>query len=116
MSKKNQYDVLPAIENKGLVYRAKISDGCTADALKQHLVEVERVTKKHLEQMANYEERDLLANTANGLTVVGPSSGEFNSIVTKAHNAAMAAIDAKLAELDAKLSELLAAVSQRPKK
>jgi hypothetical protein len=113
---KNKYDVQPSVENKGLIYRAKISEGCTASALKEHLAEIEKVTKAHLASMANYEDRDQLAKTQNGLPLVGPSSGDFNSVEVKAHNAAMAVIDARLAELDAKLAELIAAVSQRPKK
>jgi len=116
MSKNNKHDVRPGVENKGLVYRARISDGCTAGALKEHLAEVERLTKTHLAQLANYEERDQLAKTENGLLLIGPSSSDFNTVLAKAHNAAMAAIDAKLAELDAKLAELAEAVSQRPKK
>jgi hypothetical protein len=115
MSKNNKYDVRPTVENKGLVVRAKIGEGCTASALKEHLAEVERVTKAHLAQMANYEDRDLLTETQNGLTVVGPTSGEFNSMVAKAHNHAMAAIDSKLAELYSKIAELSAALKSAKK-
>jgi hypothetical protein len=110
MSKNNKYDVRPTVENKGLVVRAKIGEGCTADSLKEHLAEVERATKAHLAVMANYEERDQLAKTQNGFPVVGPNSGDFNTVLAKAHNSAMAVLDAKLAELDAKVAVVLAAL------
>jgi len=112
MSKNNKYDVRPAIENKGLVYRAKISDGCTADALKQHLAEVERATKAHLAVMANYEDRDIHAVTPSaGLVMVGPASGDSVTTFAKAYNASMAALDEKLAELDTKIAALAAALA-----
>jgi hypothetical protein len=112
---KSMYDVRPTVENKGLVVRAKIGKGCTASVLKEHLAEVERLTKAHLAVMANYEERDQLARTQNGLPVVGPSSGDANTVFAKTYNAAMAAIDAKLAELDAKIAELSAALKNAKK-
>jgi hypothetical protein len=107
---KNKYDVQPSTENKGLVYRAKISEGCTASALKEHLAEVERVTKAHLAVMADAENRDIhVVTTANGLVLVGPSSGELSFPFAKAFNASIAVLDAKIAELDAKLAALSAA-------
>ncbi len=113
MSEYKKHDVCPSVENKGLVYRAKISEGCTDSALKEHLAEVERVTNAHFAVMARYENGGQLAKTQNGLPIVGPSSGDFNSVVARAHNAAMAAIDAKLTAIDAKLAELVAAVAKR---
>jgi hypothetical protein len=106
--KLRMYDVQPSPENKGLIYRAKISEGCTEAALKEHLAEVERVTQKHLAVTADYERRDHIAETENGLPLVGPSSGDFNSAVARAHNYGMAVLSAKLSEIDRKIAELAA--------
>jgi hypothetical protein len=111
---KNKYDVRPSVENKGLVYRAKISDGCTPSALKEHIAEVERATTKHLAVMGDADKRDIHVTTDSGLVLIGPSCGDVVFPFARAYNASMAAIDAKLAELDAKLAELAAA--QSPKK
>jgi hypothetical protein len=116
MSEYNKYDVQPSVQNKGLILLATIGDGCTADALKEHLSAVDKATATHLASFVDLENRGHIAHTQSGLPLIGPSSGDANGVLAKAHNAAIAAIDAKLAEVDAKLAELAAAVSQRAKR
>jgi hypothetical protein len=107
-----KYDVLPSTENKGLTIRAPFADNPSKQGLEQHLVEVERETKKHLARMADYQTRDIHTVTPNvGLTLVGPSSPEGGSPTALAHNAAMAALDEKIAGLDTKLATVAAALA-----
>ena len=121
MSNHNKHDVLPTVENMGLIHRVQIADGCTRDALKKHQVEVEQVTSNHLAEMADYADRDVHMTTPNaGLVMIGPACGGFRTQTgdtvkmmpfIKAYNASMAALDAKLAELDAKTAALTAALA-----
>jgi hypothetical protein len=116
MRKPNKYDVQPSLENKGLLIRATITEGCPQSLLKEHLAQVEKITKTHLAQMASLEQRDLHAATRSGLVIIGPAYGDAASPLVMAFNASMAVIDAKLTEIDAKLAALSAALQDTKKK
>jgi hypothetical protein len=93
MSVIRKYDVLPSTENKGITIRAPFADNPSKQALEQHLVEVERTKKIHLNRMADYQTRDIHVVTPDaGLTLVGPSSPEGGSPTALAHNAAMVSL------------------------
>jgi hypothetical protein len=105
------YDVRPSAENLGLIIRAKVTDGCTKDALKKHLADVQAETTSHLKKMADYQTRDIHSSTVNGLTILGPSSPDAGTTIALAYNAAMTALDEQVVTLTAQVAALAASVA-----
>src|SRR5689334_19650871 len=109
-----KYDVVPSTENAGLVVRANPNELARIATVseKRRATEVAAfekntakanadATAKHLAKVASYNDRDLLAATATGLPVVGPSSPDSQTVTALAHNQAVVILESRIAALEA---------------
>lgn len=111
-----QYDVVPSVENRGLTVRNAVNEDVLnklpAVRKEKELADLNagnaQAVAKYTARIEDANARDLHTVTQNGLPLVGPASGDANSVVAMAFNHAMVLIDQRIAELEAKVAQLAA--------